>query len=189
MNTTEIVALALVVVLLALAVAVPAAIFLGKKRSQNLRSRFGPEYGRVLEQSGDARKAEAQLHTRERRVARYRIKPLSPEDRARFTAEWRKMQSRFVDDPMDATTHADALLGQVMTARGYPDGDLDKRLDDLSVDHAGTVQDYRAANDTALRHARGKADTEDMRQAVIQYRAIFNELVEEPDTASIRAAS
>jgi hypothetical protein len=189
MNTTEIVVLALVAALLALAAAVPGVIYLRKKTTQKLRSKFGPEYGRVVEESGDERKAEAQLQTREKRVARYRIRPLSPEDRARFVAEWRKVQSRFVDNPKDATTHADDLLDQVMTARGYPDGDLDRRLGDLSVDHAQTVQDYRAANDTVLRHSRGEADTEDMRQAIIHYRTLFDELVGERETAPMKAAS
>jgi hypothetical protein len=189
MNTTEVVVLGLVAVLLAVAVAVPAALFLGRQATQKLRSKFGPEYARAVEESGGARKAEAQLQTREKRVAHYRIKPLSPEDRARFAAEWRKVQSRFVDNPKDATTDADNVLGQVMTARGYPDGDLDRRLEDLSVDHAQTVQDYRAANDMAMRHARGEASTEDLRQAIIHYRALFDELVGEPETAPMKAAS
>jgi hypothetical protein len=189
MNTTEIVVLALVAVLLAVAAAIPAALFLRRQRTQKLRSKFGPEYGRAVEESGGERKAVAELRMREKRVARYRIKPLSPEDRVRFAAEWREVQSRFVDNPKDAATQADNLLGHVMTARGYPDGDLDQRLEDLSVDHAQTIQDYRAANDTALRHSRGAASTEDMRQAIIHYRALFDELVGEPETAPMKAAS
>jgi hypothetical protein len=185
MNTIEIVVLALLAALVVLA----AILFLKRRTSHKLRSKFGPEYSLAVEEAGGAHKAEAQLHAREKRVAHYGIKPLTPEERQRFDAEWRKVQGRFVDNPKDATTHADELLGEVMTARGYPEGDLERRLEDLSVDHAQTVQNYRAAQDMALRHARGEASTEDMRQAMIHYRTLFEDLVDEPEAPPMKAAS
>jgi hypothetical protein len=173
MNTTEIVVLVLVAVLIVAAV----IVFQRRRTTESLRSKFGPEYGRAVDESGGERKAQAQLKARVERVAQYGLRPLSPEQRKQFEAEWREVQKRFVDDPKGAATQADDLLGRVMTARGYPEGDFDHRLEDLSVDHAQTIQDYRAAHDAVLRHARGEAGTEDMRQAIIHYRALFDELV------------
>jgi hypothetical protein len=185
MNTTEIVLLALLAALMVLA----AVVILRRRTSHKLRSKFGPEYNLAVEEAGGAHKAEAQLHAREKRVAHYGLKPLTPEERQRFDAEWRKVQGRFVDNPKAAATHADELLGQVMTARGYPEGGFEHRLEDLSVDHAQTVQNYRAAHDMALRHARGEASTEDMRQAMIHYRTLFDELVDNPEAPPMKAAS
>src|SRR5205085_7002437 len=124
-----------------------------------------PEYGRVVDETGGERKAQAQLKARVERVTQYGLRPLSPEDRQRFEGQWREVQTRFVDDPKGAAAQADDLLGRVMTARGYPEGDFGHRIEDLSVDHAQKVQDYRAAHEAVLAHARGEAGTEDMRQA------------------------
>ena len=182
-NTIEIVAVVAVVVIVAIA----AVFFLRNQGRRRLKSRFGPEYNRAVEESGSARGAEAQLQARAARVKTYRLQRLAPKDKARFVAAWRGIQSRFVDDPRDATASADELLGQVMSARGYPDGDFDQRLEDLSVDHAQTVQNYRAAHDVALKHARGEASTEDLRKAMIDYRALVDDLVGEP--AKLQTAS
>ena len=180
-NTLEIAAVVAVVIIVVIA----AALFIRRQRSQRLKSRFGPEYGRAVDESGGAREAEAQLQARTARVKKYRLQPLAAEDKTRFAAAWRGIQAGFVDDPRDATASADELLGQVMSARGYPDGDFDQRLEDLSVDHAQTVQNYRAAHDVALKHARGEASTEDLRKAMIDYRALVDDLVGEPATLAV----
>jgi hypothetical protein len=183
-NTLEIAA----AVAVAIIVAIAAAIFMRSQSRRRLKSRFGPEYSRAVEESGGAREAEAQLRTRATRVRNYHLKPLDAEEKARFATAWRGIQARFVDDPRDATAGADDLLGQVMSARGYPeDSDFDARLEDLSVDHAQTVQNYRAAHDVVLKHTRGEASTEDLRKAMIDYRALIDDLVGEP--AALETAS
>jgi hypothetical protein len=175
-NTLEIVGIVALVIIVVLA----AILYLRSQSSRRLKSKFGPEYGRAIEERGGAREAEASLHARESRVKKYRLKSLTVEDKERFAAAWRRVQARFVDNPRDATASADDLLGQVMSARGYPEGDFDQRLEDLSVDHAQTVQNYRAAHEAVLRHTRGEASTEDMRKAMIDYRALIDDLVGEP---------
>jgi len=183
MSTTAMVVIGLIVLLLVIA----GIVLYMRERTQHLRERFGPEYGRAVEEAGGSHDAESQLRARIDRVRKYGLRPLSASERDRFAADWRRVQSRFVDNPRDAATQADNLLGQVMTARGYPAGDFDQRLEDLSVDHAQLVQDYRGAHDVVERHARGEASTEDVRQAMISYRALFDELVGSP--APLRAAS
>lgn len=185
LTPTEMV-LGLLVILLA---AVALALWLKNRRSANLKSRFGPEYERAVSEVGTERKAEALLHEREKRVSKFSIHPLDPEKRDRFVLIWRKIQADFVDDPKAAVTHADDLLGEVMETRGYPVTDFEQRSADLSVDHPEMVQNYRAAHDIALQHARGEAGTEDLRKAMIHYRALFDDLVNEPGTspAEIRA--
>lgn len=150
------------------------------RQRADLRSRFGSEYSRTVEEVGSSRKAEAELHEREKRVASFSLRRLSPQQVDMFTDGWMKVQNQFVDDPQGAVSRADVLLTEVMEARGYPIVDFDRRSADLSVDHPEVVQNYRSAHDIAIRHARGEADTEDLRQAMIHYRALFEELVHEP---------
>ncbi len=159
-------------------------------RTERLRSRFGPEYVRAVEDSGGQRQAEAELQTRAARVRKYDLKPLSAEDRSRFAAAWQKTQAQFVDDPAGAARAADDLLGDVMSARGYPMADIDQRLEDLSVDHGDAVQNYRLAREIVAKHARGDAGTEDMRQAMIHYRTLIEDLLgdEPPKTTDIPEA-
>ncbi|HKY82182.1 MAG TPA: hypothetical protein VJM09_12015 [Sphingobium sp.] len=145
----------------------------------NLRAKFGSEYTRTVEEIGSPRKAEAELHEREKRVAAFSLRPLSPQQVDMFTDAWIKVQTQFVDDPQGAVSRADVLLTEVMEVRGYPIVDFERRSADLSVDHPEVVQNYRSAHDIAIRHARGEADTEDLRQAMIHYRALFEELVHE----------
>ena len=171
-------ALAVVVVLLA---AVAIALWMRGRRTEALKSQFGPEYARAVHEVGDERKAETVLSERQKRVAGYTIKPLSQEMRAHFVDTWRGVQAQFVDDPSYAVTRADDLLGEVMLARGYPVHDFDQRAADLSVDHPDVVQHYRTAHDVALSHSRGEASTEDLRTAMIHFRALFDDLVNEPD--------
>jgi len=172
-------------------VALVALLFWSRsRRSADLKSRFGPEYGRTVDQLGDEAKAEKVLAERQKRVSSYTIKPLPPEMRDHFVNTWRNVQAQFVDDPKYAVTRADDLLGEVMGARGYPVRDFDQRAEDLSVDHPEVVQNYRSAHDIALRHSRGEASTEDLRTAMIHYRALFDDLVNEPEPgATARAAS
>jgi len=172
-------------------VALVALLFWSRsRRSADLKSRFGPEYGRTVDQLGDEAKAEKVLAERQKRVSSYTIKPLPPEMRDHFVNTWRNVQAQFVDDPKYAVTRADDLLGEVMGARGYPVRDFDQRAEDLSVDHPEVVQNYRSAHDIALRHSRGEASTEDLRTAMIHYRALFDDLVNEPEAgAAARVAS
>jgi hypothetical protein len=155
-------------------------LLMRNRHRANLRSKFGPEYSRTVEEVGSSRRAEAELQERERRVANFSLRRLSPQQVDMFNDGWMKVQSQFVDDPQGAVCRADVLLTEVMEARGYPIADFDRRSADLSVDHPEVVQNYRSAHDIAIRHARGEADTEDLRQAMIHYRALFEELVHEP---------
>ena len=183
MTTVQVIVIALVIL-----VGVTAAgLYLRRRHSAQLRSRFGPEYARAVEERGGPGKAERELERREKRVEHYHLKPLSGEQRQRFGLEWRQVQALFVDSPKAATARADDLLGQVMSARGYPDGPFENRLADLSVDHPDTVQGYRDANAIVARRDRGEATTEDMRQVMIQYRTLFDELLGEPE-GGVRAA-
>lgn len=151
---------------------------LTRRRSQQLRQRFGPEYDRTIRTEGNVRKAEAALEARAKRVEALHIRPLDPSAATRFDAAWRAVQARFVDDPRGAVTEADRLVGEVMTERGYPVGDFEQRVADVSVDHPDVVVNYRAAREIAALHADGKATTEDLRQAMVHYRALFRDLLE-----------
>jgi len=167
------------VILAVLTVAAVFLFYLRTQRSKKLRERFGPEYDRAVSEAGSAR-GEARLQKLERRVNKYRIRPLEPTARDRYLQRWREMQAKFVDEPHDAVRTADQLLGEVMTARGYPVADFEQQADDLSVNHPLVIEHYRAGHAVAMRHVQGQASTEDLRQALIHYRALFNELVEEP---------
>lgn len=182
-NTIIIVAVAAVVI------AVAIAVVLRTRRTAKLRDRFGPEYERAVQESGGQRRAEAELHDRAKRVEAFAIQPLRPGERERYAGAWRKVQAEFVDDPKRAVSQADELVAEIMAARGYPVGDFEQRAADLSVDHPVVVQNYRAAHAIALRHARGEASTEDLRQAMIHYRALFDDLVSEPVSAPHAKAS
>src|SRR6266542_1088919 len=167
----------------AIGIAVVIAAMIGvwcwrKRRSDHLRARFGPEYDRTVQQTGAVRQAEAALEARARRVERLHIRPLTAEDATRFSGAWRRIQAQFVDNPKGAVTEADRLVGEVMQTRGYPVGDFEQRVADVSVDHPNVVMNYRAARDIAQEHERGQASTEDLRQAMVHYRALFHELLE-----------
>jgi hypothetical protein len=161
-------------------VAIAAWLFARKQQSERLRSRFGPEYDRVVHEQGDRRRAEAVLETREKRVERLHIRPLGSADRDRFAGAWRAVQARFVDDPRGAVTEADRLVTEVMSARGYPasEADFERRVEDISVDHPHLVENYRAAAQIARRHAENEATTEELRRAMVFYRSLFDELLE-----------
>jgi hypothetical protein len=165
-------------------------LFARKRRTEGLRAQFGSaEYSRTLKEGGSRQKAEAALDKRAERVEGLHIQPLGPGDCARFVESWRKVQARFVDGPGGAVTEADQLLGDVMSTRGYPVSDFEQRAADISVDYPLVLENYRAAHEIAVRQTRGQASTEELRQAMIHYRTLFEELVAEPEVARAQAAS
>jgi len=170
----------MIVVGVILVLAIAAAVYWQFDRSRRLRAKYGAEYSRTVDEAGGRRQAEAELHAREKRVHALDIRPLSSADRGRYDDAWRRVQAEFVDDPKAAITDADRLLGEIMHARGYPVADFEQRAADLSVEHADVVENYRTAHAIAEAHARGEADTEDLRQAMIHYRELFEDLVGEP---------
>ncbi len=183
MNHTTMIAIVIVVAVIV--VAVVAWELVHRRRRAHLKERFGPEYDRTVREVGSPTRAEAALENRERRVAAYNIRPLHHEEAGRFAERWRRIQARFVDDPRGAVVDADELIGEVMQAKGYPMTDFDARAADLSVDHADVVDHYRTAHGIVGMHKRGEASTEDLRQAMQHYRALFDELIEvqEPKSA------
>lgn len=176
MNSPQIVILLIVI---AAAIVVAGVFLFRKRRSQNLREQFGPEYDRVVRKEGDVNKGERLLEFRQKHRKALVIRPLSVEDQAHFDTRWGEVQSQFVDDPAGAVAHADGLITEVMQARGYPIDDFSQRAADISVDHPMVVENYRAAHDIAVRRTRGEASTEDFRQAMVHYRALFSELLGE----------
>jgi len=178
-NTNTQIAIGIGVAVL-LIIVIVAVVMARKKRSEHLRKQFGPEYDKVLQQHGDARHAEAVLAEREKRVDKFTIRSLSAADRERFLADWANVQRRFVDDPAFAVNEADALVTQVMASRGYPMADFEQRAADVSVNYPRVVQNYRAARVIVVRYGQGQASTEDLRQAMVHYRSLFEELLEAP---------
>jgi hypothetical protein len=174
------------IVLAVVAVVVLAAVgwlVWQRRRSEALREQYGPEYDRTVRQMGDQRRAESELMQRQERVEQLDIRPLSASQRSDYMDRWRTVQAKFVDDPKGAVTDADGLVTDVLQARGYPVADFDQRAADLSVHHPRVVENYRAARDIAQRHRRGEATTEDLRQAMVFYRALFQDLLEDREHA------
>jgi FtsZ-interacting cell division protein ZipA len=174
-RTTAIVIAAVVI----LVIVVVALLYRRKRRSGMLRQRFGPEYERVVRDKGDVRKAEGVLEMRARKREELKIVPLSAAVRSDFSKRWMQVQSRFVDDPKGAVADADQLVTEIMHARGYPMADFDHQAEIISVDHPVVVQNYRAAHEIAVRHGRGESSTEDLRKAMVHYRSLFDELLED----------
>ncbi len=187
LSTTE---LALTIGLFVVLVAGIAAFLLHRKRrTEKLRTQFGgAEYARALEQGGNRRHGEAQLEERTQRVEGFHIRPLAAGDRARFVESWRGVQARFVDGPAGAVTEADQLLGDVMATRGYPVGNFEQMAADISVGHPLVLENYRTAHEIALRQTRGQANTEELRQAMVHYRTLFEELVNGPEMPLTKAS-
>jgi len=177
MTTVPTNTLILAIVLLVLVAAAVAWFAMQKQRSANLKRRFGPEYDRAVKEYGGRTKAEAELSKREQRVAGLNIIPITAAEAARFSNAWSLLQGRFVDDPKGVVAGADLLVRELMVKRGYPMGDFELRASDISVDHPSVVKNYRAAQVIALRDARGEADTEELRTAVVHYRTLFDELL------------
>ena len=188
LSTTE---LALVIALTVIVVAgIAAWLVLRKRRTERLRTQFGgAEYDRAVKEDGSRRHAEAGLKERTARVDSLDIRPLAPADRARFVESWSRVQARFVDGPGGAVAEADQLLRDVMSTRGYPVSDFEQRAADISVDHPLVMENYRTAHAIAVRQTQGQANTEDLRQAMIHYRTLFEDLVGEPELARAKTAS
>lgn len=161
-------------------------VVMQRRRTEDLRAQYGPEYSRTVSQVGDQRRAEDELLKRQERVEALAIRPLSAEQRGQFAQQWRDVQATFVDDPRGAVTRADLLVEDVMRARGYPVSDFDQRAADLSVHHGRVVENYRAAREIAGRHRQGTATTEDLRQAMVYYRELFQDLLEERERVTER---
>ena len=165
------------IVVIVVLLAVVGVLAYRQRRSAQLREGFGPEYDRVVDERGDQRAAEAELRERRDRRRSYDIKPLSADARDRYAERWRATQAKFVDQPASALTDADDLVGEVMRERGYPVEDFEQQAADVSVDHPEVVEHYRKAH--AI-HSERSASTEDLRQAMVHYRALFAELLETP---------
>jgi FtsZ-interacting cell division protein ZipA len=173
MNTT------LIIILVVAAIVVVALVVAGLvgSRRRALRRRFGPEYDRVVEEQDSRSAAEKELRDRERKHAELELKPLSDESRAQYAAQWAEVQSRFVDAPEDAVRGGDELVTRLVGEIGYPTENYEDQLATLSVEHATTLGHYRDAHDIYLRTERGEASTEQLRQALVHYRALFAELL------------
>jgi hypothetical protein len=170
--------IAVIIVIIVILVVI-AAIFFGVRasRRKQLQKTFGPEYDRAVADTGSRADAEKELREREKRHAELELKPLSPESQARYAAAWEEVQIQFVDNPEEAVARADELVTQLIAERGYPTGDYDDQVANLSVDHARTLGHYRDAHAISERSRNGEASTEDLRLAVVHYRALFADLL------------
>jgi hypothetical protein len=188
LSTTQLALIIGLVVIVAAGVA--TMLFMRKRRTAKLRAQFGgDEYSRAVREGGSQRKAENKLEKRAERVESFHIRALTPADHARFMESWGKVQGRFVDSPGGAVTEADQLLGDVMSRRGYPVSEFEQRAADISVDHPLVMENYRAGHGIAVRQTLGQVSTEELRQAMIHYRALFEELVGEPEMVRAKAAA
>ena len=171
------------VVALVVAIAIGLIAFVSVRRGRKARRaelvrQFGPEYDRAVDELGSRERAERELARRQQRVEHFRLEPLTPADQTRFSESWARIQAEFVDNPVVAVTRANALISEVMRARGYPVERFEQRVADLSVEHPNVVQHYRAAHELSQSVQHEATDTENMRQAVVHYRALFAELLQ-----------
>lgn len=170
-----------IVVAVVLLVALAAGGFVAarrRQRRQKLRDRFGPEYDRAVEEYGGEKEAQRKLEERQERREQLDIRPLDPAESQRYAESWRQTQAKFVDRPGEAIGEADTLVAEVMRKRGYPMDNFEQRAEDISVDHPGVVDNYRAAHRVSQAHEQGRASTEDLRQAMVHYRGLFEELLD-----------
>ena len=176
MNTTYIIIAVVLGLMIMGAILWP--IFTRRKRSERLHDHFGPEYDHTVETLGDEKKAQTELEGRQKHVKALDIQPLSVEERERYLADWTAVQSKFVDEPGQAIVDADHLIMEVMQTRAYPVSDFEQRAADISVNYPALVSNYRAARVIALKNEQHQADTEELRQSLIYYRSLFEELLE-----------
>ncbi|HEX5228732.1 MAG TPA: hypothetical protein VFW44_13525 [Bryobacteraceae bacterium] len=169
---------AILIVIAIVALAVAAWALIERQKTRRLRGKFGPEYDRLTAEKGNVRNAEHILEQREKRVARFQLRPLSDNERARFASEWRLVQERFVDDPRSAVSQADRLINEALEARGYPMGEFEQRSADLSVQYPYVVENYRKAHRIAVDDRREAVSTEQLRQAMQYYRSLFEDVLE-----------
>ncbi|WP_305097852.1 hypothetical protein [Croceibacterium aestuarii] len=170
-----------ILILIAAAVVLALAFWFiaRRKNTAALREHYGDEYDRTVEARGGVADAERDLEEREKRVKHLDIRPLGLQQRSEFIDEWREVKAVFVDSPVEAVHHADRLLAEIMTARGYPMADFDRRYEDLTVDHGEVARHYREGHEIVLSYGRDNASTEDLRQAMIHFEALFDDLVNE----------
>ena len=170
-----------VVIAVVLALVIMAAILWStvarRRRSARLHDQFGAEYDRAVLTMGDERKAQKELEGRRTHVKTLNIRPLSTTESERYLADWRSVQSRFVDEPGQAIVDADRLIMDVMRSRAYPVSEFEQRAADISVSYPALVSNYRAARAIAIKNEQHQADTEELRQALIHYRSLFEELL------------
>ena len=187
MDTTNTTTLVLVAVAFLVIGGLLSMAVMRLQRSRRLRERFGPEYEHLVHEAGDKRKAETELEARLAHVEALDIRPLTADEVNRFSLEWQSTQAEFVDEPLDAVRKADKLIREVMKAKGYPVEDFEQRAADISVDYPDLVTDYRGLHMIAIKEADDEVSTEEMRQAMVHGRALFEELVrkEIPATATI----
>jgi FtsZ-interacting cell division protein ZipA len=167
----------ILVIVAVIAVAVAAWAYMQREKTLKLRKKYGPEYDRLSDQEHSARRAETVLETREKRVAKFNIRSLRPEEITRFAADWRVVQEHFVDNPRDAVSQADRLINEALKARGYPMADFEQQAADLSVQYPHVVDNYRKAHAIAEQDQRGSASTEDLRKAMQYYRSLFEDVL------------
>lgn len=177
MPTWSWIVIAAVVVIIVLLAVVVGASMMRQKRSERLREQFGPEYEHAVEKAGGQRAAERELLARERKHNKLKINELSPESRTRYVEAWGVTQAGFVDNPSKSVGEADRLVTEVMRERGYPIDDFEQRAADISVDHPKVVEHYRAAHILHLAQDQGEIGTEAQREALVHYRALFEQLV------------
>jgi hypothetical protein len=185
MSTIGYIVIAVVVVLVVIAIAMAAS----RRRTDRLQGTFGPEYDRTVQQTGDRREAERELAGRVERRKQLTVVPLPEPARQQYLAQWQRVQAAFVDAPVESVRQADALVSQVMTDRGYPVAEFEQRAEDVSVDHASVVENYRSAHAIAVASGQGQADTEALRTAMTQYRALFDDLLGGGGTRATPAAA
>lgn len=180
-----------IVIAVAVVVAIALVVWamMSKRRTDHLRQQFGPEYDVAMSEAESRRSAEADLEARRERRERLTLRPLSTETRERYASQWRDVQARFVDSPAVALQSADLLVAELMRERGYPTSDFEQRAADVSVDHAEVVRNYRMAHTISEEASRDAADTERMREGLVHYRALFDELLEDETTTTDQEAT
>jgi hypothetical protein len=166
-----------VVLVLVIVGAILGMVFARRRRSERLQDQFGPEYDRTVQAMGDEKKAQTELDERQKHVETLDIRPLSVSQRERYLADWTAVQSKFVDEPGQAIVDADRLIIEVMQVRAYPVSDFEQRAADISVNYPALVSNYRAAREIAIKNEQHQANTEELRQAMIYYRSLFEELL------------
>ena len=176
MNTTSI--LLAVVLVLVIIGAILIVVSARRRRSKRYHDQFGTEYDHTVQAMGDEKKAQTELDERQKHVKALDIRPLSASERERYLADWTAVQSKFVDDPGQAIVDADRLIIEVMQLRAYPVSDFEQRAADLSVNYPDLVSNYRAAREIAIKNKQNLADTEELRQAMVYYKSLFEELLE-----------
>jgi len=167
----------LVILVLVIVIAILVVVSARRRRSKRLHDQLGPEYDRTVQAMGGEKKARTELEERRKRVEALDIRPLSVSEREGYLADWTAVQSKFVDEPGQAIVDADRLIMQVMQTRAYPVSDFEQRAADISVNYPALVSNYRAAREIAVKNEQHQADTEELRQAMIHYRSLFEELL------------